>query len=115
LELGPQTVLPASGTTPQPTNASPDSSGKAHETSRASTAGPTASPRKADAVRVRSVAANDELATMLAAMGQLYVNGATPDFAAVDRPWPRQKLSLPTYPFQRSRYWITEVAQYVGK
>ena len=40
------------------------------------------------------------------AMAQLYVHGLTPDFAALDRPWQRHKLELPTYPFQRQRYWV---------
>ena len=40
------------------------------------------------------------------AAAQLYVHGLTPDFKGWDRPWPRGKLSLPTYPFQRSRFWI---------
>ena len=44
--------------------------------------------------------------TLLQALGQLYSQGLTPDFAAVDRPWPRRKLALPTYPFQRQRYWV---------
>ncbi len=40
------------------------------------------------------------------AAAQLYVHGLAPDFAGWDRPWPRRKVSLPTYPFQRSRFWI---------
>ena len=28
-------------------------------------------------------------------LAQLYVLGYTPDFAAIDSPWSRQKLSLP--------------------
>ena len=40
------------------------------------------------------------------AVAQLYVHGLAPDFAGWDRPWPRRKVSLPTYPFQRSRFWI---------
>lgn len=42
---------------------------------------------------------------------QLYVQGLTPDFAAWDAPWPRRKLSLPTYPFQRRRYWFDVPAE----
>src|SRR5262249_45702180 len=40
------------------------------------------------------------------ALAQLYVQGVTPDFATFDRPWRRRKLVLPTYPFQRQRYWV---------
>ena len=47
----------------------------------------------------------DDTHSLVAALGQLYVQGITPDFRAFDRPWPRQKLSLPTYPFQQQRYW----------
>ena len=39
------------------------------------------------------------------ALAQLYVAGARPDFHAVDRPWPRTRLDLPTYPFQKRRIW----------
>jgi amino acid adenylation domain-containing protein len=39
------------------------------------------------------------------AAASLYVHGVTPDFAAWDRPWPRHKVELPTYPFQRRRHW----------
>jgi NADPH:quinone reductase-like Zn-dependent oxidoreductase/acyl carrier protein len=39
------------------------------------------------------------------ALGQLYASGSRPDFRAFDRPWPRKKLDLPTYPFQRRRIW----------
>jgi acyl transferase domain-containing protein/acyl carrier protein len=43
---------------------------------------------------------------MAEVLAQLYVQGLNPDFAAWDRPWLRRKVALPTYPFQRSRYWI---------
>jgi malonyl CoA-acyl carrier protein transacylase len=36
----------------------------------------------------------------------LYVNGAPLDWAGFDREYPRRKVALPTYPFQRQRYWI---------
>ncbi len=38
-------------------------------------------------------------------LAQLYVHGVTADFAAMHAPRPRRKLALPTYPFQRQRYW----------
>ncbi|MEO7275553.1 MAG: type I polyketide synthase, partial [Vicinamibacterales bacterium] len=41
------------------------------------------------------------------ALAQLYVAGSRVDFAAVARPWPRQTLDLPTYPFQRRHFWFT--------
>ncbi len=57
----------------------------------------------------------DETATMLEALGHLYVSGSVPDFASLDRPWSRKRISLPTYPFQRTRYWITDVGKHVAK
>ena len=43
---------------------------------------------------------------MLASLAQLYTSGARVDWAGFDRGYPRRKLALPTYPFQRRRYWI---------
>src|SRR5258708_31892230 len=40
------------------------------------------------------------------AAASLYRHGVAPDFAGMYRPWPRRKLDLPTYPFQRQRYWV---------
>jgi len=42
---------------------------------------------------------------LLETLGELYTAGAGIDWAAFDRDWPRRKLSLPAYPFERSRYW----------
>ncbi len=39
-------------------------------------------------------------------MARLYAAGVTPSFAGWDRPWPRRKVALPTYPFERQRYWV---------
>ena len=33
------------------------------------------------------------------------MHGAPLDFVAFDRPWQRKRIELPTYPFQRQRYW----------
>ena len=43
---------------------------------------------------------------MLHSLAELYVNGATVDWVGFHRNHPRRKVSLPTYPFQRQRYWI---------
>ena len=43
--------------------------------------------------------------TMLETLGRLWIAGMTPDWLAVQGGL-RQRLPLPTYPFQRSRYWI---------
>jgi acyl transferase domain-containing protein/acyl carrier protein len=42
---------------------------------------------------------------MLESLARLYTGGARVDWAALDADQPRRKLSLPTYPFQRQRYW----------
>ena len=45
---------------------------------------------------------------MAESLAQLYVNGADVDWRAFDRGCQRRKISLPTYPFQRRRYWASE-------
>ncbi len=42
---------------------------------------------------------------MLEAVGSLYVRGVTPNWQALSG-GPQQRLVLPTYPFQRQRYWV---------
>ncbi len=39
-------------------------------------------------------------------VAELYVAGVSIDWAGWDAPWHRERLSLPTYPFQRQRYWL---------
>lgn len=53
--------------------------------------------------------------TTVQTLGRLYESGLTPDFQAVHRPWTRRKVALPLYPFERKRYWITEVDRFVEK
>ena len=55
---------------------------------------------------------SDEMGQLAQAMASLYVCGRTPDFAGWDRPWRRQKLALPTYPFQRTRHWFQPLARH---
>ena len=43
---------------------------------------------------------------IFSSLGQLYVRGANIDWSEVDRDGVYQKVSLPTYPFQRERYWV---------
>ncbi len=47
----------------------------------------------------------DDWQALLAALGRLYVSGVRVDWAGFDRDFPRSRLVLPTYPFQRQRYW----------
>jgi acyl transferase domain-containing protein len=43
---------------------------------------------------------------LLHSLGQLYACGVDPDWRAVDQAYSRQKVVLPTYPFQRQRCWV---------
>jgi len=38
-------------------------------------------------------------------LGELYVNNVDIDWKGFDLPYSRKKVSLPTYPFQRQKYW----------
>jgi acyl transferase domain-containing protein/acyl carrier protein len=49
---------------------------------------------------------DDAWRSLLGAVADLYVSGAAIDWHAFDAPYPRRKLSLPSYPFQRQRYWL---------
>jgi acyl transferase domain-containing protein/acyl carrier protein len=42
---------------------------------------------------------------MLESLAALYTEGADVDWDGFDRPYTRRRVSLPTYPFQRERYW----------
>ncbi|MEM6448169.1 MAG: type I polyketide synthase, partial [Cyanobacteria bacterium P01_D01_bin.123] len=46
--------------------------------------------------------------TLLKSLGALYVRGVDVDWAGIDRDSVRHRLSLPTYPWQRERYWPEE-------
>ena len=49
-----------------------------------------------------------DLELMLASLGALWVAGSSPDWGAARATMPPGRVALPTYPFQRSRYWIDE-------
>jgi acyl transferase domain-containing protein/acyl carrier protein len=51
----------------------------------------------------------DDWEQMLSAAADLHVRGIGIDWAGFDRGYARRKVSLPTYPFQRERYWIDGV------
>ncbi|MGZ5071278.1 MAG: amino acid adenylation domain-containing protein [Methylobacter sp.] len=44
--------------------------------------------------------------TMLTALGKLWLAGASVDWFAVHEPTRPSRIALPTYPFERQRYWI---------
>ncbi|NEO53141.1 MAG: SDR family NAD(P)-dependent oxidoreductase [Okeania sp. SIO3B5] len=48
----------------------------------------------------------DEWEQMLSSLGKLYVKGAKIDWSGFDSDYTRQKVVLPTYPFQGERYWV---------
>ncbi len=48
----------------------------------------------------------DDWQQMFLSLGQLYVRGFQVNGSEHDRGYQRQKVVLPTYPFQRQRYWI---------
>jgi acyl transferase domain-containing protein/acyl-CoA synthetase (AMP-forming)/AMP-acid ligase II/aryl carrier-like protein len=48
----------------------------------------------------------DNWTSLLHSLQRLYCSGAAIDWRGFDKPYVRQRLSLPTYPFQRRRYWL---------
>ena len=51
--------------------------------------------------------------TLIDALGKLYKSGCNPDFKAVYNSKRCTPLSLPPYPFQKKRYWITEISEFM--
>ncbi len=49
----------------------------------------------------------DDWQTLASSVGEFYVRGGQIDWRAWDEPWPRRRLGVPNYPFERSRQWIT--------
>ena len=43
---------------------------------------------------------------MFSSLGQLHVRGVPVDWRAVDKGYNRSRVALPTYPFERSRFWM---------
>ncbi|AFY75730.1 polyketide synthase family protein [Pleurocapsa sp. PCC 7327] len=43
---------------------------------------------------------------LLESLAALYVRGAAVDWKGFERDYPRRRVALPTYPFQRQRYWV---------
>ncbi|HEU5469843.1 MAG TPA: SDR family NAD(P)-dependent oxidoreductase [Actinophytocola sp.] len=52
----------------------------------------------------------DETATLLRALATAYVHGHTPDWAGLLAGFGGRRVDLPTYAFQRQRYWLDAVA-----
>ena len=51
-------------------------------------------------------AGQDDWQVLLGSLGALYVAGAEIDWDGFDRDYLRRRVSLPTYPFERRRYWL---------
>ena len=43
---------------------------------------------------------------LLSSLGELYVQGVKINWTAFDHDYQRHRIALPTYPFQRQRYWV---------
>ena len=52
----------------------------------------------------------DDWQQLLESLGQLYTKGVDVDWDGFYRDRPARKISLPTYPFQRERYWVDSVS-----
>jgi non-ribosomal peptide synthase protein (TIGR01720 family) len=48
----------------------------------------------------------DAAACLYRALGEMWLSGARIDWHALNAPAKRRKVALPTYPFERARYWI---------
>ncbi|ERT05437.1 methyltransferase domain protein, partial [Lyngbya aestuarii BL J] len=48
----------------------------------------------------------DNWQTILSSLSQLYVAGVEINWLGFDKDYSRQRVALPTYPFQRQRYWF---------
>ncbi len=49
-----------------------------------------------------------EWTTLLGSLCVLHAQGFAVDWRGFDRPYPRRRVSVPTYPFERRPYWIEE-------
>lgn len=48
--------------------------------------------------------------SMLLSLGELYIRGVPVDWSGFDRDYLHRRVPLPTYPFQRQRYWLDLVS-----
>jgi len=52
----------------------------------------------------------DDWQQILQSLGELYVRGASINWVGFDQDYQRRRVALPTYPFQRQRYWLEPAA-----
>ena len=55
-----------------------------------------------------SLTGQGDYGTMLAALGSLWVAGVNPDWRRLHKNEHRQRVSLPTYPFERKHFWLPD-------
>jgi len=55
----------------------------------------------------------DDVELVLSAVAKLWCSGVRPDWAGFHSHERRARLTMPTYPFQRQRYWIERAKDYV--
>ncbi|NMO19517.1 SDR family oxidoreductase [Pyxidicoccus fallax] len=48
----------------------------------------------------------DDVTVLLNALGRLWLDGVHPDWAGFSKKEQRRRMPLPSYPFERQRYWI---------
>ena len=65
-----------------------------------------ANPGRVVAAMPDSAEPDDEYPSLLLALGSLWLNGCSVDWAAFHEDEVRRRRALPPYPFQRKRYWI---------
>lgn len=51
---------------------------------------------------------------LLNTLAEHYVQGSAVDWLEFDKPYHRQKIVIPTYPFQRKNYWVKPLTQTKG-
>ncbi len=70
----------------------------------------SSSPPDADALRVTIglAAGHDEPRQLIETLAAVWAAGVEVDWAAFDAAYARRRLAVPTYPFQRRRYWFEE-------
>jgi amino acid adenylation domain-containing protein len=54
----------------------------------------------------RATETGDDIEVLLEGIGLAWLRGATVDWEAFQADQPRRRVPLPTYPFQRRRYWV---------
>ncbi|MBE9060856.1 type I polyketide synthase [cf. Phormidesmis sp. LEGE 11477] len=66
----------------------------------------TAQQQTSEQQTARKQTIANDAETILSSLGRLYETGVSIDWAGFDRVYPRQTVIIPSYPFQKQRYWI---------